>query len=274
MNFQSWRDKFVMKMELRRSAPSTIKNYTGFVERFLIHFRQYVDPHHVPTGEIEKFLVTIGKESPVGQKQATAALKNFYAYAVRMPEKVASIPYPRIISSLPTIIGKKDLLKRISKVNNPRYRAMFVLLYGTGLRVGELVRLKVCDFNKERKEIIIKKGKGSKDRLVRYTDSIRRELIPYFMQRKPSQWFFHGEDPDNYVSRSTVEKKCRKYLDAHPHQLRHCFAVNFIECGGSIYALKEILGHKDIRTTEHYLRMTCAMYNIPNPIDELRRKAA
>jgi integrase/recombinase XerD len=273
VNFQSWKDKFVTEMELRRSAKGTIENYTTYVEKFLLHFNGYVDPQHVPTDEIKKFLVAIGKESSVGQKQATAALKKFYLLAVKFPRKMDSIPYPRIISALPTIIGKNELLDRISKVKDARYRAMFVLLYGTGLRVGELVKLKVTDFNKERKEITVRNGKGGKDRIVPYTDSIRDELKAYFYQRKESEWFFHGENPNNYVSKSTVEKNCRDLIDAHPHQLRHCFAVNFIESGGSIYVLKDILGHKDIRTTERYLRVTRAMYSVPNAIDELRNAA-
>lgn len=270
MQIQRWKEKFEIEMRLKNMRPNSIDCYSSFLDKFLRHFNMAEDPQHISIAEIKFYLSELGKISLTQQKQSRAALKLFYSSVVKQKKKFSSIPFPKIISKLPAIIDKYELLKRIRTVRDARSRAIFVLLYGTGLRVSEIAKLRVSNFNKERKEIIVRLGKGGKDRIVPYTDSIRQELIPYFAQRKNSQWFFHGENPQHYISPSTIEKQCRMYLGAHPHQLRHCFAVNFIESGGSIYVLKNILGHNNIKTTERYLRLTRSMLNTPNPIDELR----
>jgi site-specific recombinase XerD len=234
-----------------------------------------VDPQHVAVDDIKKYLVELGKTSLSQQKQSLAALKLFYTTVVKQKRKLSAIRFPKWESKLPDIIGREDLLRRIGSVKDVRYRAIFGLLYETGLRVSECASLKTSAFNRERKEIRVRDGKGGKDRIVTYGDGLRELLKPYFITRKESQWLFHGENTNNYISPSTIEKNCRELIDMHPHQLRHCFAVHYLEGGGDIYILSKLLGHNKIQTTERYLRLTVAMLSrVPNHLDTMRKSAA
>ncbi len=254
MNFQTWQSKFETQMRLRRLAESTIENYLSFNIKFLVCFKDYPDPKHVPVSEIEQYL--LGFTSATDQKQATASVKKFYEVAVRQPDRLKKIPFPKINSALPDIIERGELEKKIERVDDVRYKAIFTLMYKTGLRVTECASLKVSDLNFADGIITVRCGKGGKPRRVPFGNAVLINLIPYLRQRKVSEYLFHGEKAKNYISTSIIEKKCRELLNVHPHQLRHCHSVHYLENGGDIYSLKELLGHSRIESTQRYARMT------------------
>lgn len=261
MIFETYKSTFIRRMELIPLNGKTIENYVLFVEKFFKEFSTVNHPKDVPSADIEKFLVALGDKSLTQQKQATAALKKFYSLVVGQPKKLSKIHFPKINSKLPGIVPENILWERINAITDPRYKAIFTLIGKTGIRLKECASLKVSDFTKESHRITVREGKGRKDRIIPYGDTVRRALIPYFITRKDSKWMFHGENPENYISPSTIEKKCRELLDMHPHQIRHSVAVHFLENGGDIYALQNIYGHSKVQTTERYARMTDKIFD-------------
>lgn len=268
MEIQTWIDKFNDELTLLGRSKKTKECYSSFLKRFLLYFKDRHHPKHISADDIKKYLVTI--DSPIQFKQSLATLRFFYGVVVKQLEKLKRIHYRKYNSKLPDIIDKQELIKRITGIKDVRYKAIISLIYETGMRVSECATLKVTDFNKERREIKIRRGKGSKDRIVTYGEGLRQILKPYYERREESVWFFHGENPQNYISTSTIEKRCQKLINVHPHQLRHCFSVHYLEEGGSIYILSRLLGHNNIKTTERYLRLTVSMLSqIPNHLNQL-----
>jgi integrase/recombinase XerD len=197
----------------------------------------------------------------------------FYSVIIHQPDKLKNIPYPIINQKLPAIIAKEILLKKIAGVGNKKDKAILATLFSTGVRVAECCELKIVNINSARMEITVREGKGNKDRIVPLAQTLLIILRRYIASRplvmRPVEFLFENS-PHRYHSASTIQRICRKHLDAHPHQIRHCFAVAFIEEGGSIFVLQKILGHKNIKTTLRYLQLTNTMFaSSPNPIDGL-----
>jgi integrase/recombinase XerD len=272
MEIQNWIERFDVELKLVGRMPETISCYESFLNKFLVFFRSEKDPQHIDKEQIKRYLVIIGDGHPCQFKQSLAALRYFYGRVVGQPHKLDGIHYRKWNARLPEIIDKSIILPKISAIKDIKYKAIFALIYSTGLRVGEACKIKIEDFNKERRLITVHEGKGGKDRIVPYPESLSKILNEYFQKRHPRYWLFNGENINNYISKSTIEKKCREYFGTHPHALRHCFAVNFLESGGSIYTLSKILGHKDIKTTERYLRLTTTLLHAtPNALDEINQ---
>jgi integrase/recombinase XerD len=272
MEIQSLLDKFKSELKLAGKSLKTIECYISFANKFLVYFDEKCNPKQINLDEVKAYQIEIGEDHPCQFKQSLATLKFFYGKVVGQPHKLDSIKYRKWNAKLPDIIDKSILIPKLEVIKDLKYQALFTLIYGTGIRLNEACSLKIEDFNKGRKVLIIREGKGGKDRVIPTPESMLIILRKYYVKyNRPTPWLFVGENPDNYISGSTVERKCRELLDAHPHQLRHSFAVAYLEAGGDIYVLSKILGHEDIHTTERYLRLTNKMLTmIKSPIDEMK----
>jgi len=110
----------------------------------------------------------------------------------------------------------------------------------------------------------------SKDTVVPIPDVLLTLLRNHYLVHRPKEWLFEGTNPHNYISKTTFQKLCHQYIGLNCHALRHCYAVHQLEAGVSIYIIKELFGHKDIRTTEKYLRSMNPSLNVPqNPLNDL-----
>jgi len=270
MEIQRWIDDFGTEIRLIGRRPNTINCYESFLRKFLVYFQNEKDPEHINIHQIKKYLLIIGDGHPCQFKQTLATLRFFYGRIIKQPHKLDGLHYRKWNAKLPEIIDKSIFLPKLAAIKDIKFKTIFALIYSTGLRLTEACTLNILDFNKERKLITVHYGKGGKDRIVPYPESLARILNLYYQKRSPQNWLFQGENRNNYISPSTVEKKCQEYFQTHPHTLRHCFSVNFLENGGDIYVLMRLLGHNDIKTTERYLRLTNRMLTIVNnPLDEL-----
>ena len=273
---QKWLNRLSIEIKLKRYSTETLDCYVSFLKKFLIHFSSKIEPSHISTIEIKQFMLLFEKH-PAQYKQLLATLRFFYINIIHQPEKLKSIRYIRWEPKLPTIIDRQILIDRIFAIKDERYKVFYSLLYSTGLRVAEGCRLRITDFNKERRTITVRMGKGGKDRIVPYS-KVLAEMLNHYHQNyhlKDSIWLFEGINRMNYISKSTVQRLSRGYLKTNCHNLRHCYAVHMLEMGVSIYTLKELLGHKDIHTTEIYLRCINPNYNIPqNVLIDVKEKKA
>ena len=202
----------------------------------------------------------------------------FYFDQVLKREKFffEDIPRPKKKSSLPKVIGKSDIVKLFSNIDNPKHLLMLKLCYGMGLRVSEIVNLKITDIDSSRMLVHIEAAKGKKDRYVTLPSSILDDLRSYYRAYRPKTYLFEGQYGGQYSIRSVqavfknAMKKAKINKSVGIHGLRHSYATHLLECGTDMIFIQKLLGHKDIKTTEIYAKVSNRQLgNIKSPLDDL-----
>ena len=202
----------------------------------------------------------------------------FYFEQVLHREKVFfdEIPRPKKKSQLPKVIGKSDIVKIFAQVENSKHLLMLKLCYGMGLRVSEIVNLKVTDIDSSRMVVHIENAKGKKDRLVNLPETILDDLRNYYRSYRPAIYLFEGQYGGQYSIRSVqaVFKNAMKRAKINKvvgvHGLRHSYATHLLESGTDMYFIQKLLGHSDLKTTEIYAKVSKRQLgNIKSPLDDL-----
>jgi len=211
--------------------------------------------------------------------QAINALKFYYGTMLKK-RFVYEVKRPRKDRKLPVVLSQEEVARILSSVENIKHKALLMLIYSAGLRVGEVVRLKIEDIDSKRMLIHIKGSKGRKDRYTMLSETALETLRQYWREYKPTKWLFDGARAGRYLSTRTVEKvleyACEKAgirKDISVHTLRHSFATHLLEGGTDLRYIQEILGHKDSKTTEIYTHVsTKSIGKIKSPLDSLDLK--
>ena len=157
---------------------------------------------------------------------------------------------------------------------------MLIVAYSAGLRVSEVVKLKITDINADRMQIFIERAKGKKDRMATLGSFTLQLLDEYIRAVKPMTWIFQGQDKSDHIScrsAQSIFKEAYKNLGLPPsisfHSLRHSYATHLLENGTDIKYIQELLGHNDIRTTLRYTHVSIdAIKKIESPLDKIIRK--
>jgi site-specific recombinase XerD len=181
---------------------------------------------------------------------------------------------------LPVVLSQEEVTKILSAVSNVKHKVILMLIYSAGLRVGEIVKLKVEDIDRESKVIRIRAAKGMKDRYTILSDVTLETLREYWKEYRPKNWLFSGQDKERHITTRTVEKifsnTCKEVgilKEATVHSLRHSFAAHLLESGVDLRYIQEILGHKSSKTTEIYTHVsTRDLGKIKSPLDKLSLK--
>ena len=193
-------------------------------------------------------------------------------------EKIFSegIPRPKKRSSLPKVISKSDIAKIFAQLENPKHLLIVKLCYGMGLRVSEIVNLKITSIDSKRMLVHIEAAKGKKDRYVTLPSSILDDLRNYYRTYKPKIYLFEGQHGGQYAVRSVqaVFKKAIQKAKINKsvgiHGLRHSYATHLLECGTDMVFIQKLLGHKDIKTTLIYAKVSGRQLgNIKSPLDDM-----
>ncbi|MEI8654565.1 tyrosine-type recombinase/integrase [Pseudoalteromonas sp. Hal273] len=170
------------------------------------------------------------------------------------------IALPKAKPRAPTYLSRDDIRRLIESCTDMRLKTLIVVCYGCGLRIGELLRIKVQDIDGQRKTILIEHGKGDKSRYVVVSDSVLNQLGCYWKMYHPTGWMFYSRWlMDKPMSPSSFRKALRKHAQAcglkhcNPHALRHAYAAHQLESGMPLHQLQHQLGHSDIKTTQSYL---------------------
>lgn len=177
-------------------------------------------------------------------------------------------------SKLPDVLGIEEVKRVLDSIDNIKHKAIISLIYSCGLRISECINLKISDIDSSRMLIKIVQGKGKKDRYVQLSTKLLLLLREYYKEYKPKDHLFQGQFKDEYSAKSiqNVLKraliKCNITKQITVHSLRHSFATHLIEQGTDIRIVQEILGHKDIRTTQIYTHISSARISkVNNPFD-------
>ncbi len=274
-------NNFYLFLKGKRYSQSTIQTYTIFVADF-INFHTKRPPEELTNRDVELFIETVfieRKYSVSSQRQFISALKIFTVFYPQIKINNLSLERPKKSRTLPSVLSQEEVLRIIQYTQNIKHRAILTLLYSCGLRIGELINLKLADFHLERKQLIVKKGKGRKDRYVSLADSFLPLLSNYYLSYKPTIYFVEGQNGGKYSAesiRSFLRKSCKKAgirKLVTPHTLRHSYATHLLENGVDLRYIQTLLGHSKPETTMIYTHVQRKdLMEIQNPLDVALQK--
>lgn len=255
MQISNFTKNYERDLNLKNYAQNTIKNYVCQINTFLRHFESKDSPKHISSDEIKDYLLTAKEVN--SQKHMLSAIKLFYKYTVCQPQKFRHIEYARSQKKLPKVISKKYLTEKISSITNLKHKAILSLAYSTGMRVSEVIHLKISDVDSQRMVIMIRNAKGAKDRLVPLSEHILSLLRQYYKAYHPKVYMFNGQGNEMYSEKSCNEI-VKNYLghDYHFHTLRHSCFTTMLESGIDTRIIQKIAGHNNIKATEIYTHVS------------------
>ncbi|MBV7270077.1 site-specific tyrosine recombinase/integron integrase [Winogradskyella luteola] len=270
--------EFEQKLSLQRYAESSIKSYTNALAKFLIAFEGY-SLEKVKEKNIENFLYHIQKTENISsayQKQILSAVGKYYRLFHSRNLNLKYLYPKRKQKTLPRYLTRNEVIRLISACKNIKHKCILKILYGCGLRVGEVVELRVENVNSDQMLLHINRAKGKKDRTVKLPKTVLDDLRVYYKKYKPNDFLFEGQNKPYYSSKS-IQNFIKKYaLEAKitktvtPHMLRHSYATHLVESGLDIRFVKELLGHNSIKTTEIYTHIPdIAKSKFMSPIEYL-----
>jgi site-specific recombinase XerD len=266
---------------LRGYSPRTRKAYLGHVRRFLAWADVGVDglPDD-PTQLAERYIVELVEARRISRSfhsQVVSALRFYFEAVLGKPRLAMAIPRPKKQSQLPAVLSQDEVARLLAKTRNLKHRALLMLLYSSGLRVGELVRLRPDDVDTDRAMVRVRGGKGAKDR---YTLLARRAAEAVQLYRdaySKGRWLFAGARPGRHLTTRSVQRVVERAASASgiekrvtPHTLRHSFATHLLEAGTNLRIIQELLGHQSARTTQVYTHVARSTIEaIRSPLDNL-----
>jgi integrase len=200
----SYLDDFKNLLTIKRYSYRTIKAYSNALKVFLLHFPDK-KPESINTIEIEQFLNTMvldKKISQAYQKILVGAIKLFFNELLRKNYKLNYLYPDRIEKKLPIVLDKSEVLLLLNAIENIKHKSIILLIYSAGLRLGEVIELKVIDIDSKRMLIRIAAAKGKKYRYVMLSDKLLSLLRDYYKDYKPKDYLFEGQKGDKYSARS------------------------------------------------------------------------
>lgn len=261
----------------RRFSPRTIKTYQYIISRFLDYYNNK-DVMEITKKDIREYLENMAEKGKSGNSLNLHlnALKFCFEQLLGKRMKIG-LKYSKKPIKLPYCLSKEEVKKLLACIENQRHRIMISLMYSAGLRVSELINLKVKDLNLKEKYGFVRNGKGNKDRLFIIADKLERVLIQLTAGRNKEENLFINNSGKKYSvsSLQKIVKNAAKiaklgWKEIHCHTLRHSFATHLIENGSSLSEVQSLLGHKSPETTQVYLHTASKnMLNTKSPIDSL-----
>jgi site-specific recombinase XerD len=214
-------------------------------------------------------------------KMHVAAVKFLYREVLDRPDVVASLPWPKVPIRLPDVPSADEVVRLLAAAPLPRHRLVWMVAYGAGLRVSEACALQVGDIDSRRGVIVVRGGKGGKDRLTLLPRRLLEELRAYWREtRPPGPWLFPGGRPGRPLTPRSAQRELvlaarragihRRRLGCH--LLRHAFATHLMEGGTDLRTIQELLGHTSLKTTVLYLHVRADhIQRTRSPLDKLGR---
>jgi len=274
-------EKMKFDLEARGLSQCTVEDYMAKVRFYQDHFGKPAD--QMGENEIlayQHYLLNEKKLKPATVNTYNSALRFVYCVTLESPLNTKRVPQVKHIRSLPTLPTKEELryLFYLAE-DNPRNKALFMTIYGAGLRLGEAANLKVSDIDSDKGRIFIRKGKGGRDRYALLPKKALEALRAYWVDTQPKEWLFVTKKGTkitektisdawkSIVRRSGIPKRINVHL------LRHCFAVHMLDEGNDIFAIKNLLGHVSINSTMWYLQMNeSKTLKLKSPLDNMKER--
>ncbi|PJZ57222.1 tyrosine-type recombinase/integrase [Leptospira barantonii] len=272
---------WIRKLKLSNASRRTIRSYHSNVLSFLKWSGK--NPKEVTKEDLNSFLEFSFLEKGQSSATVTAKIQSLNSYFGVFLGKpwFKDLPRPKREQKLPDILSTLEVYKILNALENPKHKLLLSFCYASGLRVSELVHLKPKDIDEKRKTVKIREGKGKKDRFTMLSQACLSLWEEFRVSHPYEEWIFPGQDPSKPIHIRTAEKifenaksKAGITKDVSIHSLRHAFATHLLEAGTNIKHIQFLLGHKSVRTTEIYTRVSqVRVTKIESPLDSLSRKS-
>jgi site-specific recombinase XerD len=265
------------EMKIRKYSRKTIVSYMRVnIELLKLSGKK---PDDIDNNDIKNYLLSLTEDKKNATSTlngAISALKFFYGNVLKK-EFIYFVKRPKKDKILPVVLSKEEISKILISVNNIKHKSLLALVYSGGLRVSDVVHLKVKDIDSKRKLIFVKGAKGRKDRYTLLSDKALLCLRNYWKIYHPTDWLFPGGEIGTHISTRTAQrvfenayKKAKILKDVSIHSLRHSFATHLLESGIDLRYIQNLLGHSNSKTTEIYTHVSNKnLANIKNPLDNL-----
>jgi len=264
---------------IKRYGSSTIKTYKRMFTLFLGKFASR-DLHQITKYEIEGFIYELIQKNGISesmQNQIINAIKAYYEHVLKQPREFYDIERPKKSTQIPNVLSEEEVAKILNSPKNIKHKAILWTIYSAGLRISEVVNLRIADINSDNGFIFVKDSKGKRDRKTILSPSLLPLLRLYYMEYKPSYWLFEGQSGGKYTQSSirSVFRKAVKDVNVNPwatvHTLRHSFATHCLMNQISMRHVQNMLGHSSPKTTEIYTK-TIEINNkkINGPLENLK----
>jgi len=269
--------EFVDKLQVKRYSENTARSYINAFEEFLNFYptKALLEINELDITAYLKHLVQKGLSNSY-QNQAINAIKFYFEIVLGLPNRFYSVDRPRREHKLPNVLSEEEVYRIISVTTNIKHKAIIVTIYSCGLRLSELLNLKLTDIQSDRNLLLIRNAKGNKDRNTILSATTIALLRKYYLLYKPKEFLFEGQSGGQYSEKSVQNiiknalKLAKITKSSSTHTLRHSFATHLLENGTDLRYIQTLLGHSSPKTTEIYTRVsTKSLRDIKSPLDKL-----
>lgn len=266
------RHRFLEDMTLHGLAPTTHNVYLNAVEQLTAHYDR--SPDQLSEQELRDYFTYLVQKKRIAQstlKTYIFAIKFLYTKTLQRPWPTLKLLRARTREKLPVVLDPEEAQRLLSVKRSPVARMCAIVMYSCGLRISEALHLKVSDIDSRRMVLLIRQGKGNKDRQVPLPERTLQLLRDYWRQYRPETWLFPGTDSGPladhsvryYLKKACKDAEIRKQVSAHT--LRHSYATNLMARGVDVRVIQVLLGHRSLKTTTVYLHLTSS---VMRPVQE------
>src|SRR5882762_10152056 len=274
------RRRMIEDMTVRNLSPATQQSYLSAVSKLSRYFGR--SPDRLDLEDVHAFqlhLVATGVSWPA-LNQIVCALRFFYGVTLgqaTVPERIA---YAREPSKLPVVLSADEVVRFLEAIPSLKSRTALTTVYAAGLRVSEVVSLKIGDIDSQRMVIRVEQGKGRKDRYVMLSPHLLALLRAWWKAARPQGWLFPGRDRVQPMTTRQLNRACHAAAQMAKinkrvslHTLRHSFATHLLEQNIDIRVIQVLLGHTKLDTTALYTRVaTKTIQQVMSPLEHIARK--
>jgi site-specific recombinase XerD len=281
------RQRMIEDMRLRKLSEKTQGGYLRWVKDFTRFLGRA--PDSATAEDLRRYQLHLSDSgvSRISLNAAVTALRFFFEITLGRGELMAAMSHVRVARTLPVVLSPEEVERLLDAAPGLKYKAALSVAYGAGLRVSEVVALKVDDIDSQRMVIRVDQGKGRKDRYVMLSTALLGMLRAWWREAKargqmlPHGWLFPGQDPVNALSTRQLNRACHAAATAagiskrvSPHSLRHAFATHLLEHKEDIRVIQVLLGHKKLETTALYAQVaTRTLSEVTSPLERLTPQA-
>jgi integrase/recombinase XerD len=273
------RDRMIEEMKLRNFSTATQESYVYAVSRLVRYHNK--SPDQLSKEEIRAFLVHLTIERKLSPNSLTgycSGLRFFYNETLGWDETKLFIAPRKKSSLLPEVFSPDEVVRLIGATRGLKQRVLLMTAYSAGLRVSELVNLKITDIDAQRMTLRVKQGKGGKDRYAILSQNLLVELRQYWKRYRPSIWLFPNRAKNGPLSRGeawhifrSAKKRVGLKKGRGIHSLRACFATHLLEAGVDLRSIQFLMGHTSLLSTQRYLRLRPQNVDFAvSPLDRLQ----
>lgn len=270
--------QLINQLQLFGYSSNTIRTYVQDFAQYL-YFLQEKPAKYGSITDVQNFLLYCINTLKLAENTLHSrinGIKFYYEKVLHQPQLLLDLPRPKKQLILPKALHLTEVKRLLEKTDNLKHNTILKLIYGMGLRVSEIINIKIEHIDSKSMRVFIVRGKGKKDRYVNLPESILPQLRDYYKTYKPKEYLFEGQYGGAYSVRSVQQifneavKKANIIKKVGVHSLRHSFATHLLENGTDIRFIQDLLGHSDIKTTLVYTQVTDnSLRKIVSPLDFL-----